>query len=73
MIFSEPTRLGVEDIADLVVRKVLPKRPVEAAIPVSRSILAKTANLFPSLALKLVPTILARGRKRIKELRTAKR
>ncbi|HEY0135671.1 MAG TPA: SDR family NAD(P)-dependent oxidoreductase [Nannocystis sp.] len=64
MTFSGDRILTVEDIADAVVQRVLPRRPLEVHLPRSRALLARLADLFPGTALWLRPWLEARGRAR---------
>ncbi|MFT5431769.1 MAG: NADP-dependent 3-hydroxy acid dehydrogenase YdfG, partial [Myxococcota bacterium] len=47
LTFSGSRVLTVQDIADVILGRILTKRPVEVAIPASRALLAKAANNFP--------------------------
>jgi 3-oxoacyl-[acyl-carrier protein] reductase len=64
MTFSGPRALTVEDIEKLVVEVVLPHRPLEVAIPLSRALLARVANTAPAAVQRLAPALLRRGMKR---------
>ena len=69
LTFSGDKALTVGDIARLVVEHVLPNRPLEAALPASRGLLARFASAAPEMTLRLAPTLLAKGRKRQDEIR----
>ncbi len=64
MTFSGSRFLTVEDVADAILRRVLPKRPLEVYLPRSRAVLARLADLFPRTALWLRPLLDRRGRAR---------
>jgi 3-oxoacyl-[acyl-carrier protein] reductase len=68
MTFSGDRVLTVEDVADAVVRRVLPQRPLELYLPRSRALLARFADLFPRTTLWLRPWMEARGRARQAEI-----
>lgn len=61
MTFSGDAPLTVEDIEKLVVDRVLPKRPLEVAIPFSRALLARAANAAPEAAFTLAPVLTKKG------------
>ena len=63
--FTAPRFLTPEQISDLVLKKVLPKRPVLVSIPKSRAFLARLSDLFPSIA-GLLAGILRRQGDRIR-------
>lgn len=50
LTFSGSSILSVADVERVLMRRVLPKRPVECLVPASRGWTAKIANLFPRLA-----------------------
>ena len=64
MTFSGSRFLTVEDIANAIVRRVLPRRPLELYLPRSRALLARLADVFPRTALWLRPMLDRRGRAR---------
>jgi len=53
--------LTVDDIAAVVLDRVLVDKPMEVAVPFSRGVLARAANLFPGAAGKLVPLLKKKG------------
>ena len=55
--------LTVEDVAQTVLNRVLKRRPLEVAIPRSRELLARAANLAPGLGLRLAPALSRKGQK----------
>jgi len=57
------TVLSVEDVARVVLRKVLPKRPSEVIIPAKEAPLARLAAAYPALAIWLTPFLVKKGRK----------
>lgn len=61
MTFSGAAPLSVEDIEEVIVSKVLPHRPIEVALPLSRALLARAANTAPKLALALAPSLTKKG------------
>lgn len=63
MTFSGAAPLTVEDIESAIVDEVLPGRPMEIALPLGRSLLARLANTAPVAALLLAPTLTAKGKK----------
>ncbi len=63
MTFSGPRALTVEDIEALIVQDVLPNRPLEAALPLSRAVLARVANAAPAVVQRLAPALLRKGMK----------
>ncbi len=50
MTFSGDRPLTVEDIERVLVERVLPKRPMELTIPLSRGSLARFANAAPEMS-----------------------
>lgn len=54
LTFSASRVLSVRDIERVLVRKVLPRRPVEVMVPGSRGWTAKVASAFPRLARPIV-------------------
>ena len=69
MTFSGGRLLTVADIADAIVHRALPRRPLEIYLPRSRALLARLADLFPRAALWLRPILDRRGRARQQALR----
>jgi 3-oxoacyl-[acyl-carrier protein] reductase len=63
MTFSGNKALTVHDIERLIVETVLPKRPLEVAIPPSRAILSRLANTAPAAVQRLAPALLKKGMK----------
>ncbi len=61
MTFSGDAPLTVQDIERVVMDKVLPKRPLEVALPLSRALLARAANAAPEAALALAPSLTKKG------------
>ena len=55
ILFSSPHLLTVEEIADLILGKVLRQRPLEVQIPRHRGWLAHLTNLFPAAGFALGP------------------
>lgn len=63
MTFSGDAPLTVDDIESAIVKRVLPRRPMELTIPLGRGLLARAANTAPAAALMLAPTLTKKGRK----------
>ena len=61
MTFSGDAPLTVEDIEKLILEKVLPNRPMEVTLPLSRGLLARAATLAPKAALVLAPKLTKKG------------
>ncbi len=62
MVFSGSRLLTLEEIGDLIVNRVLVNRPIEVAVPFSRAVLSKLANLFPALGGTVLPALTKKGR-----------
>jgi len=62
MTFSGPRALTVEDIEKAILEEVLPKRPLEVVLPLSRGLLARAANAAPALARRIEPMLTKKGR-----------
>lgn len=63
LTFSGDAPLTVQDIEKVIVEKILLKRPLEVALPLSRALLARAANAVPEAALALAPTLAKKGLK----------
>ncbi|UQA58283.1 SDR family oxidoreductase [Polyangium aurulentum] len=61
MTFSGPRALTVEDIEAVVLNEVLPGRPLEVALPLSRGLLARVANTAPGLSRVIAPVLRKKG------------
>lgn len=61
MLFSGSRLLKVEEIGQLIMREVLPKKPPLACIPLSRTILCRIADLFPALSQWMMPIFIRKG------------
>ena len=68
LTFSGSRILSVADVANAIVRRVLPRRPLELHLPRSRALLARLADLFPGTALWLRPVLERRGLARQRKL-----
>jgi len=68
LTFSGSRILSVADVADAIVHRVLPRRPLELHLPRSRALLARLADLFPGTALWLRPVLERRGLARQRKL-----
>jgi len=64
IVFSASRMLNVDEISALILNRVLTKRPLIAAMPWRRILLARLAELFPSLAIRLSGSMAAKGRRR---------
>jgi 3-oxoacyl-[acyl-carrier protein] reductase len=69
MIWSGFGLLSVEQVGQVILTKVLTKKPLVCAIPWSRQMLARMGDQFPALCMSLVPLLQARGRKQRLKLR----
>ncbi|MDI1482221.1 SDR family NAD(P)-dependent oxidoreductase [Polyangium sp. y55x31] len=63
MTFSGPRPLTVEDIEHALLHEVLPKRPLEIALPLGRGLMARAANTAPAASRWLEPILTKKGRK----------
>jgi 3-oxoacyl-[acyl-carrier protein] reductase len=68
LTFSAPRFLTVEEVARVILGRVLRKRPLLVAIPRWRGWLARVADLFPSASKSLTPIFTRRGRRRQESL-----
>lgn len=69
LTFSGPERvLQVEDLARLILGKVLRKKPIEVTIPRHRAWLARLGDRFPGLITRIRPILERKGRARQKRL-----
>lgn len=71
MTFSGPRALTVEDIERAIVDDVLPNRPLEAALPTSRAILARLANTAPGAVAGLTPLFVKMGKRKQQKIKGA--
>lgn len=69
MTFSGDAPLTVEDVEKVILEKVLPHRPMEITLPLSRGLLARAATLAPKAALLLAPKLTQKGMKAQDEIR----
>jgi 3-oxoacyl-[acyl-carrier protein] reductase len=72
MTFSGGRSLTVEDIERLIVDVVLPKRPLEVALPPVRGILARVATAAPASVMRLTPIFVKMGQKKQERLKRTK-
>ena len=70
LTFSGSKALTVQDIARLILDRVLPDRPLEVTIPQGRGLLARIANTAPEVAKALAPMLEKKGRKRQDEIKS---
>jgi 3-oxoacyl-[acyl-carrier protein] reductase len=61
LTFSGDAPLTTDDIERLILDKVLPKRPLEVALPASRAALARLANAAPAVASRLAAALVKKG------------
>ncbi|MBM9500631.1 SDR family oxidoreductase [Leptospira sp. 201903071] len=64
MTFSGDKVLTAEEVSQIILGRVLSKKPLEVMIPGSRGILAKIANLFPAMSGFLGPILRKKGLKK---------
>jgi 3-oxoacyl-[acyl-carrier protein] reductase len=64
MTFSGSRPLTVEDIERAIVEVVLPKRPLELALPLARGLLARLATAAPAVVKGLGPSFIELGKKK---------
>lgn len=69
LTFSGRRALGVEEIERLILRRVLPRRPLEAILPRSRGWLAKLTSALPGVARVVLPALMKKGLARQKQIR----
>jgi 3-oxoacyl-[acyl-carrier protein] reductase len=69
MTFSGAKALTVHDIERVLVETVLPGRPLEVTLPLSRGLLARVANTAPAAVQRLAPALMKKGRKRQEEIK----
>jgi 3-oxoacyl-[acyl-carrier protein] reductase len=69
LAFSGSRILTVQEVVRVIAERVLPRRPLEVILPPSRGLIARAANLWPGLGLRLAPLLLRRGQARQKALR----
>lgn len=63
LTFSGEEPLTTDDIVNAIVNDVLTNRPMEVMLPLKRGIIAKTANVFPAAASKIVGVLQKKGQK----------
>lgn len=69
MTFSGNRVLTVDDVAEVILGRVLDKAPLEVMIPGSRGWLAKLASAFPNLNAKLLESLRKKGQKKQQDRR----
>lgn len=72
LTFTAPRLLTVEDVARVVLGRVLDERPLLVAIPRRRAWLARLADVFPSTARRIAARLERRGRERQKAYKAAR-
>jgi 3-oxoacyl-[acyl-carrier protein] reductase len=70
LTFSGPRALTVEDIEKVIVERVLPQRPLELTLPLSRGAAARLANTMPAAMRVVAPMLTKRGLARQAKIRT---
>jgi 3-oxoacyl-[acyl-carrier protein] reductase len=69
LTFSAPRLLTVDHIAHVILKRVLPRKPIEIFIPARRGWLARFVDLFPRTSFVLVPLFQRGARARQARLR----
>lgn len=69
MTFSGPRALTVQDIERVFIEEVLPNRPLETTIPLTRGLIARLASFAPSAVVSLGPVFTSQGRKKQEALK----
>ncbi|MEL7059981.1 MAG: SDR family oxidoreductase [Acidobacteriota bacterium] len=64
LTFTAPRFLDADDIADMIVDRILPRRPLLVAVPRSRGLLARFADCFPAAQRPLAGLLRRFGRRR---------
>jgi 3-oxoacyl-[acyl-carrier protein] reductase len=75
MTFSGGRALTVQDLERVFIEEVLPHRPLEVTIPMTRGLIARLANLMPATVVNLGPAFTTQGKKKqasLKALRDGK-
>jgi len=73
LTFSAPRLLKVEDVARVILKRVLPRKPLEVFVPARRGWLARFVDLFPTTSFVLVPLFRRRAQARQARLRGEER
>lgn len=69
MTFSGARALTVQDIERVFIEEVLPNRPLEVTVPMTRGLIARLASFVPSAVIGLGPTFVGQGRKKQEALK----
>ncbi|MCA9637622.1 MAG: hypothetical protein KC420_16455, partial [Myxococcales bacterium] len=64
LTFSGARLLTVEDVAAAILDRALVRKPMQLSLPRSRALLARLADLAPSLGLRARPLLMKLGRRR---------
>lgn len=72
MAFSAGHILGVQEVVDVILQRVLVKAPIEVTIPRGRGLLAKLASAWPGIDSLLLPGLIAKGQKRQQQIKAGK-
>jgi 3-oxoacyl-[acyl-carrier protein] reductase len=70
--FSGPRTLTVQDLERVFIDVVLPKKPLEVTIPLTRGLIARLATFMPKTATGLGPVFRKEGRKKQQVLKALK-
>jgi 3-oxoacyl-[acyl-carrier protein] reductase len=62
----------VQDLERVFIEEVLPNRPLEVTIPMTRGLIARLASFVPSAVVTLAPVFTSQGRKKQKALKALK-
>jgi NADP-dependent 3-hydroxy acid dehydrogenase YdfG len=76
MTFSGGRTLSVQDVERVFIEEVLPNRPLEVTIPMTRGLIARLANFMPATAVSMGPVFTTQGKKKqasLKALRDGNR
>jgi 3-oxoacyl-[acyl-carrier protein] reductase len=69
MTFSGGRTLTVEDLEEVIVERVLTRRPLEVSLPAGRGTLARVANTIPQVSMLIGPLLRKLGLRRQEELK----
>ncbi|MCA2977196.1 MAG: SDR family oxidoreductase [Myxococcaceae bacterium] len=72
LTFSGPRTLTVQDLERVFIEEVLPHRPLEVTIPMTRGLIARLASFVPGAIVPLSPVFATQGRKKQKALKALK-
>lgn len=72
MTFSGPRALSVQDIERVFIEEVLPNRPLEVTIPMTRGLIARLATFAPGALMGLSESFTSQGRKKQEQLKAGR-